>query len=43
MVKTIWKISGNYFWAKSFFTATSDKNFSEELDAHCEEFRDDDN
>jgi len=35
--KTTWKISCNYVWAKSFFTATSAKNFSKVISDHSEE------
>jgi hypothetical protein len=35
--KTIWKISCNYVWAKSFVTATSAKNFSKVVSTQCEE------
>ena len=35
--KTIWKISCNYVWAKSFFIATSAKDFSKVVSAQCEE------
>ena len=37
MQKTTWKISCSYVWAKSFFTATSAKNFSKVVSAQCEE------